>query len=116
MFRRSFTRPRAGFDSSARRLPATMDDDDAESIALAAKLRADAEARATARLAALLAVPGDARVRAKAQLRRGAAEALRTSQAEDLDEMVTMLTRAEVQERIQSYLESLSSKRAGSSP
>jgi 3,2-trans-enoyl-CoA isomerase len=71
---------------------------------------------ATARLAALLAVPGDARVRAKAQLRRGAAEALRTSQAEDLDEMVTMLTRAEVQERIQSYLESLSSKRAGSSP
>jgi hypothetical protein len=36
----------------ARWLPATMDDDDAESIALAAKLRADAEARATARLAA----------------------------------------------------------------
>lgn len=36
----------------AHTLPATMDDDDAESIALAAKLRADAEARATARLAA----------------------------------------------------------------
>ena len=62
---------------------------------------------ANARLAALLAVPDQARGLAKLQLRQEAAERLRSEQSEDLDAVLRLLTRPSVQSAIRNHLESL---------
>lgn len=66
-----------------------------------------------ARLSALLAVPDHARSLAKAQLRQGAADALREAQSEDLDDLLKLVTQPHVQTSVRLYLESLSSKGKG---
>ena len=68
-------------------------------------------AASTSRLEALLDMPYDARAAAKRQLRRGAAEALRSALSEDLDEVVAMVTQPAVQANVQAYLEALRSKK-----
>ena len=64
---------------------------------------------AHARMNLLLAVPDVSRGLLKKQLRAEAADALRQVQAEDLDTFITMVADPASQQRIATYLESLSS-------